>query len=94
MPNRHIESNKARKPGGRTVDPELSVRKVAASSVRYGDSISRDGRTVWAAYCGERLVSVGATAGEARRKYYAARAAEKQAGAGRSKDGDLQNLEG
>jgi hypothetical protein len=66
------------KPGGRRADPELSVRKVAASSVRYGDSVSRHGRTVWAAYCGERLVSVGATAGEARRKYYAAMKAEKQ----------------
>lgn len=44
------------------------VRKVRADSVPYGESISRNGRTVWAAYDGERLVAVGATAEEARRK--------------------------
>ena len=44
------------------------VRKVPADSVPYGESISRNGRTVWAAYIGERLVAVAATAEEARRK--------------------------
>ena len=29
--------------------PELSLRKVPADSVPYGDSISRNGETVWAA---------------------------------------------
>ena len=33
----------------------------------YGDSISRNGQTVWAAYDGERLVCVAASADEARR---------------------------
>ena len=54
----------------RYVPPEhIDVRKVPADSVPYGSSISRNGRTVWAAYDGERLVCVAATAPEARRKY-------------------------
>jgi hypothetical protein len=56
-----------------------TVRKVPASSVPYGESISRNGRTVWAAYDGERLVAVGATADEARQSYRKVRAAERQA---------------
>lgn len=47
----------------------IDVRKVPADSVPYGDSISRNGRIVWAAYDGETLVCVAATAPEARRKY-------------------------
>lgn len=47
----------------------LTVRKVPADSVPFGESISRNGRTVFAAYDGERLVAVGATTEEARRKY-------------------------
>ena len=55
----------------------IDVRKVPASSVPYGDTISRNGRTVWAAYDGTgTLVAVGATAGEARRKYLEARKRE------------------
>jgi hypothetical protein len=48
---------------------ELSIRKVQADSVPYGDSISRNGRTVWAAFHSDQLIAVGATVGEARRKY-------------------------
>src|SRR5580700_7867033 len=48
--------------------PDMSVHKVPADSVPYGDSISRNGRTVWAAYGGDRLVCVAASADEARRK--------------------------
>ena len=48
-----------------------TVRKVPADSVPYGDSISRNGVFVWAAYEGERLVCVAATADEARRRYRA-----------------------
>ena len=48
-----------------------TIRKVAADSVPYGESISRNGRTVIAAYDGERLVCAAATAEEARRKYRA-----------------------
>jgi hypothetical protein len=46
-----------------------TIRKVPADSVPYGESISRNGRTVWSASDGERLVCVAATAEEARRKY-------------------------
>src|ERR1700722_13753380 len=48
--------------------PTMTIRKVPADSVPYGDSISRNGRTVHAAYDGERLVCLGASADEARRK--------------------------
>lgn len=48
----------------------VDVRKVPADSVPYGSSISRNGRTVWAAYdANGTLVAVAATAPEARRKY-------------------------
>ncbi len=46
-----------------------TIRKVDASTVPYGESITRDGRTVWAALDGERVVCVAATATEARRKF-------------------------
>lgn len=53
--------------------PKMSIRKVPADSVPYGDSISRNGVTVWAAYDragdGETLVAVAATADDARAKY-------------------------
>ena len=48
---------------------QADVRKVAADSVPYGESISRNGRTVWAAYDLDELVAVGATRDEARQKY-------------------------
>jgi hypothetical protein len=50
-------------------EPKIDVRKVPADSVPYGSSISHNGKTVWAAYDGERLVCVAATAPQARRKY-------------------------
>lgn len=46
-----------------------TIRKVEASTVPYGESISGNGRTVWIALDGERLVCVAATAEEARSKY-------------------------
>jgi hypothetical protein len=67
--------------------PELSIRKVPASSVTHGESISRNGKTVWAAYDGERFVCAGATADEARRKYQAVKVGER-AQAIRDADGD------
>jgi hypothetical protein len=45
------------------------VRKVPANSMPFGESISRNGRTVWVALDGERLVCVGATSFEVRNKY-------------------------
>lgn len=51
--------------------PDMSVRKVPADSVPYGDSISRNGDTVWTAYDGETLIAVAATADEVRDKYKA-----------------------
>jgi len=56
--------------------PTLS--KVAVGSVPYGESISHNGRTVVAAYEGERLVCVAPTAEEARRKYREVLAREQQ----------------
>jgi YD repeat-containing protein len=57
--------------GAHRPDPHPPVmRKVPADSVPYGESISNNGRTVWAAYDDSgRLIAVAATAGEARRKY-------------------------
>jgi hypothetical protein len=60
-------SNKVHRSSGRS--PKPTIRKVPADGVPYGESISRNGRTVWAGYDGERLVCVAATAPEARRKY-------------------------
>jgi len=47
------------------------IRKVPADSVPYGESVSRNGSTVVAAYDPqtERLVCIAPTAAEARRKY-------------------------
>ena len=50
--------------------PHIDVRKVSAASVPFGDSISSNGKTLWAAYDAEgRLVAVADTAPKARRKY-------------------------
>lgn len=47
-----------------------TVRKVPASSVFLGDSISRDGMWVWVAYDAQgTLIAVAATSAEVRRKY-------------------------
>jgi hypothetical protein len=56
--------------------PELSIRKVPADSVPYGVSISRNGRTAWAAYHDSVLIGVGATRDAARSKYRDWRIAE------------------
>jgi hypothetical protein len=49
--------------------PGLSIVKVPADSVPYGESISHNGRTVWAAYFNGSLVAVGYSADDARRGY-------------------------
>lgn len=46
-----------------------TVKKVPADSVPYGTDICTRGNSVWAAYSGEELIAVGATAKEARAKY-------------------------
>jgi len=53
-----------------------TIRKVSADSVLYGDAICTRGDHVWAAYDGEKLIAVGATADEARRNYRRAWAAD------------------
>jgi hypothetical protein len=55
-------------------NPELQVLKVPADSVPFGESVSRNGRTVWAVYEAGELRCLGATAKEARHSYYGARA--------------------
>ena len=62
------------RPGRRKITPPSQrpkppVRKVPADSVPYGDSISHNGKYVWVALDGERVVCVAATADEARRKF-------------------------
>jgi hypothetical protein len=49
--------------------PEISIRKVPADSAPFGESISRNGRTVCAAYHNDQLITMDATANEARGKY-------------------------
>ena len=46
--------------------PELSIRKV---SVAFGERISRNGQTVWAAFHNGQLVCAANSADAARRKY-------------------------
>jgi hypothetical protein len=50
----------------------LDLRKVPAASVPLGESISLNGKIVWAAYHKPdgALVAIAATADEARRKYF------------------------
>ena len=66
--NNHGHGNRCRTGERKPAQYTPSVRKVPAGTVPYGESISRNGRTVWAAYYGDRLVAVAATAEEARRK--------------------------
>jgi hypothetical protein len=49
--------------------PELNIVSVKADSVPFGESISRNGRTVWAAFHNGQLAAVAETADAARRKY-------------------------
>ena len=49
--------------------PALSIHKVDADSVPYGEQVSQSGRTVWACYHNGRFVCCGATHDAARRKY-------------------------
>jgi hypothetical protein len=67
--------------GPRWKDPDPpTLRKVPADSVPYGDSINRNGQTVWAAYGADGvLVAVAATAKEARVKYREIRNAQESA---------------
>jgi hypothetical protein len=72
-----LEKRKARKPQTRqqdkhsypTKDPPI-VRKVPADSVPFGDCISTNAETVWAAYDSRgTLIAAAATSAEARSKY-------------------------
>lgn len=66
MPTRFDNKINAHQP-----DPNPpTVRKVPANSVPYGESISRNGRTVWVALEGERVVCVAATSADVRRKFH------------------------
>ena len=56
------------KPRGPDRYAPTAVRRINASSVPYGEQISRNGRTVWAAYLGAELIALGSTADEARAK--------------------------
>jgi hypothetical protein len=47
----------------------ITVRKVSADSVPYGESISTHGNYVWVAYEGDELIAIAPTAAEARGKY-------------------------
>jgi hypothetical protein len=57
----------------------MEVRKVQADSVPYGEQISRNGRTVFAAYYGTELLAVAASSAEVRIKYRAAILAREKA---------------
>ena len=47
------------------------IKRIPVSAHRYGKDISRDGRWLYGAYSGDRLICVAASAPEARRKYAA-----------------------
>jgi hypothetical protein len=49
--------------------PGMSLRKVPANSVLYGEFASRNGKTCWAAFHDGQLVAVASTHDEARAKY-------------------------
>jgi hypothetical protein len=49
----------------------MEVRKVAADSVPFGEQITRNGQTVFAAYFGTELIAVAASSAEVRIKYRA-----------------------
>jgi|ERR1700677_291446 hypothetical protein len=68
-PNRH-DCNRVHHRGYKPDPEELIIRKVPADSVPFGESLSRNGRTVWAAYRWQELIAVAATADDARRKYW------------------------
>jgi len=72
MTKEHGHGNKASWPHRPDSErwPGLSLRKVPANSVPFGESISRTGRgTVWAAYHDGQPVAVAGTRDEARAKY-------------------------
>jgi hypothetical protein len=56
----------------RTPLPDRAIRKVPATSVPFGESITRRGGSVWCAYLHGELVGTAASAPEARRMYRAA----------------------
>jgi len=46
-----------------------TIRKVSSNSVPFGSDISLNGRTVWVALDGDKLIAVAATSAEVRVKY-------------------------
>lgn len=67
MSKEHGHGNKISAHG--PVQYNCEFRKVPADSVPYGESISRNGQTVWVAMVGEHVVCIGATSEEVKRKY-------------------------
>jgi hypothetical protein len=63
-PKNHGQSRATRRP---SPTQRVTVRKVDADSVPYGDSVSHNGRTCWIAVDGDRILCVRATAEQARR---------------------------
>ena len=88
MDGEHGHGNSVDHGRSRPLPATVTIRKVPADSVPYGDSISHNGKAVWAAFDGESRVAVGATAGEARRKFWQVRKAaeRKTAYGGRGRD--------
>jgi hypothetical protein len=82
----------SKKPRGPSPTARVTVEKVDASTVPYGDSISRNGRTVWVgrdpAQPG-RVVCVCATAEEARRRTVDILWAEQSARAEQRREAEL-----
>jgi len=54
-----------------------TIRKEPASSHRYGKYVSRRGDYIYAAYSDDKVIAIGATVKEARRKYREAYDAER-----------------
>jgi hypothetical protein len=52
--------------------PPTTIRKERADLHRYGKDVSRRGDYVYAAYSGDKLIVIAASASEARWKYKAA----------------------
>jgi len=54
-----------------------TIRKEPAADHRYGKDVSRRGDFVYAAYSDDKVIAIGATVKEARRKYQEAYRAER-----------------
>jgi hypothetical protein len=69
MPIPGSHGNRICQTHGRPLPPSVSVRKIPVSEGPwYAEDISRDGRTVWAAFDGDELLCIAATADKVRSK--------------------------